>query len=186
MRSERVFGAGFVHQAEWMTAHGQPYGWYVERMWIPFTMLSSAHVREALAGGESFRGKTIINEFLPSERLGRLLIKRFRIPGMRRLRLGMLDRFRAEHFGRRPAFVTYDTGASLYQYLRYARGYEFAALPWSQSEEDVNHFHGVTRLLLNRRDRHGAALADISQEIARRLRDEYGVEVPAGEAGALR
>lgn len=180
LASDEVFGAGFVHQGGWMTSHKQPYGWYVERMWIPFTLLSVAHVRDALAHGQSFLAQTVINEFLPSQTLARLLIKRFRIPGLRRVRLAPLDRFRGQYFGQRPAFVAFDTGATLYQHLRYARGYRFEALPWQMNDEDLTHFHGVTRLLLNRRDRHGAGLADISAAVAQRLRDVYALDVPAG------
>lgn len=170
----RAMGSGSIQRGVWMTAQRQPFAWYEERPWVPLTLLDVAAMREALASGLSFRARVELNEFPPSPLISRLLIKRFRVPLARRLRLAWLDVFRRDFGGRKPAYVMYDTAAEIYQHLL-GRGYTFADLSAAFDPLPVRHYHGVTRLLLNARDHNGASLAQIAPEIDARLRDEYGV-----------
>jgi hypothetical protein len=177
--ARNVFGSGFVHEGGWMTAHKTPYGYYEERVWVPLTLLKVSLVREALEYGRSFISRTVLNDFPPSLFISRLLVKRFRIPVIRNTKLAFLDSFRHEFHGLKPSFITYDTGAELYQYLRYEQGYDYVGFPWRLNQRYVTHFHGVTRLLLNKRDNNGAKIDDITTQIERRLRELYGITVAA-------
>src|SRR5262249_46850572 len=112
----------------------------------------------------------------PSLFISRMLVKRFRIPVARNLKLSWLNMFKREFHGIKPSFMQYDTGAGLYQYLK-ARQYRFMGLPMRLSKHYTTHFHGVTRLLLNKRDTNGVALANITDQVAHRLHDEYGMSI---------
>ena len=78
---EAAFGAGFTHGPcpvnanDWISGVA---GRYEERMWIPFSLLNVAKVREALNLGHSFRGKTIYNILPQYPRLSKFLFKRCR------------------------------------------------------------------------------------------------------------
>jgi glycosyltransferase involved in cell wall biosynthesis len=171
--AKRVFGSGFAHGGEWMTMHKQPFGFYEQRPWIPLVMLDVALIREALDQQVSFLPRTVHNDFPPSPFISRMLIKRFRIPVLRNMRLGVLDIFRHDFHGIKPSFIQYDTGADMYQYLVHTKHYKFIGFPWRLNERYATHFHGVTRLLLNRRDRNGTKLEYITDVVARRLHENY-------------
>lgn len=173
LADDRVFGAGFVHGPTWLSTHPD-IGWYEERPWIPLTMLRTAHVRQALAAGRSFRDRTAYNDVAVSPRLSRLLALRFRFGRTRQWRLRGLDWAKGRHRGQRPCYVYLDTGADVFLHLRYDLGYLFAGHPAELSAPWASHFHGVTRLLLDPSDRHGTDLADALAVIDRRLADEYG------------
>jgi glycosyltransferase involved in cell wall biosynthesis len=177
----RAFGSGVVHSGSWMTTHNMPHAYYEERMWIPLTLLNVELVRAALQHGQSFLPRGVFNDFPPSTFLSRLLVKRFRIPVVRNLKLSWLDTFKRDFHGIKPSFVQYDTGALLYHYLK-TQQYEFMGLPFWVGQRYTTHFHGLTRLLLNKRDTNGVKLDSIVEQVARRLRDEYGMSV---EAAAL-
>src|SRR5215207_9447283 len=179
----RAFGSGIVHAGSWMTAHKMPHAYYEERMWIPLTLLNVQLVRAALQRGVSFMPRGIFNDFPPSTFISRMLVKRFRIPLARNLKLSWLDLFKRDFHGIKPSFMQYDTGAELYQYLKNQQ-YAFMGLPWRVGERYATHFHGVTRLLLNKRDTNGVEIAGIAEQVARRLRDEYGMSVEAAPAPA--
>ena len=115
--------------------------------------------------------------------ISRMLVKRFRIPVARNLKLSWLNVFKREFHGSKPSFIQYDTGAELYQYLK-TQQYAFMGLPMRLSQHYATHFHGVTRLLLNKRDTNGVELASIAEQVARRLHDEYGMSVEAAAAPA--
>ncbi len=48
----------------------------------------------------------------------------------------------------------------------------------------TTHFHGVTRLLLNKRDTNGVKLDSIVEQVTRRLWDVYGISVEAATSTA--
>jgi glycosyltransferase involved in cell wall biosynthesis len=179
----RAFGSGVVHSGSWMTAHNMPHAYYEERMWIPLTLLNVPIVRAALQSGQSFMPRAVFNDFPPSEFLSRLLVKRFRIPLARNLKLAWLNSFKRDFHGLKPSFVQYDTGAALYQYLN-TQSYEFMGLPWPVGQRYTTHFHGLTRLLLNKRDTNGVKLDSIVDQVARRLWDVYGIVVEPATASA--
>ena len=162
-----------------MTAHNMPYAYYEERMWIPLTLLKVQIVRAALQSGLSFLPHTVFNDFPPSKFISRLLVKRFRIPVARNLKLSWLNMFKRDFHGIKPSFVQYDTGAALYHYLKTQQQYEFMGLPLWVGQRYTTHFHGLTRLLLNKRDTNGVKLDSIVEQVTRRLWDAYGMSVDA-------
>ena len=169
----RAFGSGVVHAGTWMTAHRMPHAYYEERMWIPLTLLKVPIIQAALQEGLSFLPRGVFNDFPPSTFISRMLVKRFRIPLARNLKLSWLNLFKRDFHGIKPSFVQYDTGAELYQYLK--KEYRFMGLPMEVSQRYTTHFHGVTRLLLNKHDTNGVELGSITEQVARRLRDAYGM-----------
>jgi glycosyltransferase involved in cell wall biosynthesis len=175
----RAFGSGVVHPGSWMTAHNMPHAYYEERMWIPLTLLNVQIVRMALQRGQSFLPGSVFNDFPPSEFISRLLVKRFRIPVARNLKLSWLNMFKRDFHGIKPSFVQYDTGATLYHYLKTQQQYEFMGLPLWVGQRYTTHFHGLTRLLLNKRDTNGVKLDSIVDQVTRRLWDAYGISVDA-------
>jgi len=179
----RAFGSGIVHSGGWMTAINMPHAYYEERMWIPLTLLKVPIIRAALQRRVSFMPRGVFNDFPPSPFISRMLVKRFRIPLARNLKLSWLNIFKREFHGIKPSFMQYDTGAELYQYLK-TQQYEFMGLPIWLSQRYATHFHGVTRLLLNKHDSNGVELASITEQVAHRLHDEYGISVEAAAAPA--
>jgi len=170
-----VDGCGFVHDGAWMTGLNAPYGWYVERFWIPFLALKAATVQQDLAAGLSFIDRRVPNDLPHWERLSRVLMFRYRAPWLRRLRLGFLEPFRKEYFGHKPSFLYYDTGAALYQSLFKEGQATFSGLPWALNEQCLIHFHGVSRSGLNWFDYNSTRVRDIRCYVTQRLRAEYGI-----------
>jgi hypothetical protein len=171
----KVFGCGFVHGPRWM--HDHPgVGYYQERMWIPLTLLKTSRVREALGIGLSFIDRTILNDFAPSRLISRLLAARFKLSALRDTKLSWLNPFKNTYNGHRPSTVYCDTGADVYQYLKYQRGQEFAGFPAEFHERYAFHFHGATRRTLDSSDlnslQHGP-----TDVVPQRLADGYGVRV---------
>jgi hypothetical protein len=106
-------------------------------------------VRTALAEGASFKHALVLNDVPRVPALSNLLFRRFRFRFFRRRPLRVLDLLRREYEGQKPAYVFYDTGASIHEVLA-KKGLSFgdvgAAIPtWS-----VRHLHGVTRNRLNK------------------------------------
>jgi len=153
--SNRLYGSGFLHPAQWLEHHyftnlpiAPGIGYYVERMWIPFTLLRVGPVVEALRLGKSFMHRLVLNEAARFPMLSNLLWRRFRMEIFRRHRLSWLDLWRKPINDEKPCYVSYDTGADLHAFLTKDRGFQFggieaAAVPWS-----VTHFSGITRSVL--------------------------------------
>ena len=145
-----AYGAGFLQGPAWLgMEHGLPAftGYYAERMWIPCVLFRTAAIKRMLDAGLSFMNRRPFFEIASCPRLSRVLGYRYRVRGLRRLRLpNMRNGSRADrptYDGRYPAFVEYDTGADLHHELR-RRGQSFAALPVERWSE-LHHYHGVTR-----------------------------------------
>jgi hypothetical protein len=193
-----AYGAGFLHGPTWMGAERglhEHAGYYVERMWIPFTLLRTQLVRRARERGHSFATARPFIDLPRHPRLARLLGYRYRVRGLKRLRLPFpqsdlpaLPSAANVPNEPRPSFVEFDTGALLHLALR-AQGHRFAALPDDKWGE-VRHYHGVTRAALTNRLRRAIeairlATPDaltpersIDTEVKRRLADRYGVRAP--------
>jgi hypothetical protein len=175
IEQNHVFGAGFTHGPCWL--HDNPgVGYYQERMWIPITLLKTACVRQALEAGHSFSAMVRNNDFFPSRLVSNRLAKRFNNPRTRSLRLSWLDAFKTSYYGQKPCYLFYDTGASVFQHLKYQMGLHFAGFPAEVQMGDVTHFHGVTRAVLNPDDPIATSMAEISGTIRERLRSEYGFD----------
>ena len=176
-----AYGSGFLHRGEWLGSNHLvdcDVGYYAPRMWIPCVMLAVEPVRAALAAGETFSAHAVGNEIPQLPWLSNLLYLRFRVPGLRRLRFEGLHRLRRTHFGERPHYVYYDTGAALHDYLTQRRHLPFADLGTDLWPLSVRHYHGVTRRRLSRRMRNAADLERTRQEAVERIETIYGVAVP--------
>jgi len=176
-----AYGSGFLHRGQWLGANhlvGGEVGYYAPRMWIPCVLLAVAPVSAALAAGASFRAHVVCNEVPQLPPLARLLYWRFRVPGLRRLALQRLEPLRRTHFGVRPHYVYYDTGASMHEWLTMHGRLEYADLGDARWPLAVRHAHGVTRRRLMRFMRNAAEVEATRREAVERLEKIYGVPVP--------
>jgi hypothetical protein len=184
---DRVFGCGFTHGPCWLTHH-VGIGFYQERIWMPLAMLKVSRIREALAAGNSLMSRVIFNDCRFSRWLSDQLGKRFQHPSRRNWRLSWLDWMKGTYYGEKPCYLFCDTGADVYQYLKYRKGLFFAGFP-AEVQTYVTHYHGVTRLQLDANDTVGVRLDDIAATVEERLRDVYGfswtAEALAPQEGAL-
>lgn len=185
--SPLVYGGGFLHQAHWRDRHyfgAEPIesgiGYYMERPWIPFALFRTDPVRTALDAARTFMHRLVLNDIPQSAFLSRLLWRRYRLSFFRRHRLSMLDLFRRRIDGKKPSWISYDTGADLHEYLTKQRGMRFESVsadfvPWS-----VTHFSGITRGSLHAGATDDAAkLDDVESLVRARLLREYGIDVNA-------
>jgi glycosyltransferase involved in cell wall biosynthesis len=170
---EILFGAGFSHGPCWLHDH-VGFGYYQERMWIPLTLLKPALVREALRSGFSFIDRAVWNDFAPSRLISRILGLRFRIPLLKKVHLSWLNPFKRTYYGQKPSYVYYDTGADIFQHLKYDRGMFFAGIPGEIHRLFVTHFHGITRKTLDP-DIVNAQQNGGMREVLDRLKTVYGV-----------
>lgn len=176
-----TYGSGFLHRGQWLSANhlvAGEIGYYAPRMWIPCVLLAVEPIRAALAAGLSFAASVRCNEVPQLPWLARLLYLRFRVPGIARMRLDWLGGTRNRHFGQRPHYVYYDTGAELHQRLVEDRGLAFAALPDGIWPLAVSHCHGVTRRKLGWRMRNAADVDGTRREAVKRIESIYGIAVP--------
>lgn len=180
---ESTFGSGFINGPGWLTDQVgllEHNAYYQERPWMPLTMLKVAMVLEALRAGRSFKVKFIYNDFAPSYRISHFLAKlRLRVPRLRRHRFAWLDPFKRSFYGLKPSVVCCDTGAEIYQYLKYEREYLFVGLPEQFHPRYVTHFFGVTRAALASSERHGSgtSIEESRLRAARRLEEAYGFQM---------
>ena len=176
-----AYGSGFLHRGQWLGANhlvGGNVGYYAPRMWIPCVLLAVAPVRAALEAGASFRARVVCNEVPQIPPLARLLYWRFRVPGLRRVTLRSLEPLRRTHFGVRPHYVYYDTGASLHERLTMRDRHDYADLGDERWPLAVRHAHGVTRRRLSRFMRNAADVDATRGEAVERVEKIYGVSVP--------
>ena len=182
MKDPRFFGAGFTHGPEWLTKtqtgldHTR-LGLYQERMWIPLCMLNTVKLRQALADGFSFIDRIQYNDLPQFPRLSKRLFNRFHNKKLANTRLRFLDPFRRTYYNSKPSYIHCDTGADIFQHLRYTLDYLFAGLPAHMHGKYVSHFHGVTRKVLDPKDFNSTSLDSIMDCIFTRLREEYGIAV---------
>jgi hypothetical protein len=165
-----VFGCGFLNGPGWLNnaVFGVLQGaLFAERPWMPLTLLKTAPVRDALAAGRSFTALRYNNEYSILPRFARNLMLRTGIRGPAPLRRNF------NHS--RPSLVWYDTGAQVFEYLRYEKQLYFAGLPELAHKRFVTHFFGVTRNVLNPADTHGAGnFSRVERAVRERLRTGYG------------
>ena len=91
----------------------------------------------------------------------------------RRLRLPLPDLLRVAYNGMHPEIVYYDTGAEVYEELRFHREQLFVGMPAHLHERYVTHFSGVSRHVVQGG---GTAVATIAGTVIERLRTRYGVD----------
>jgi len=146
-----VFGCGFLNGPGWLNdpIFGELEGaLFHERPWMPLTFLKVPLVQEALNHGKSFAA--------------------FRFDNKSGLTF----------YGSKPEVVYYDTGAQIFEYLRYGKCMYFASLPEPAHPRFVTHFFGITRNVRNPQDTHGGGgLSKIRDIVRKRLMEVYGEEV---------
>ena len=172
-----VFGCGFTHGPCWLAQH-PGVGYYQERMWIPLTMLKVLPVRQAVEKGYSFLAKTLYNDFAASQLISRFLGLRFRFPLSRNWKLTWLNIFKERYAGLKPSYVYSDTGALLYQHLKYSQGLFYIGFPVEIQGQYVNHYHGITRAILNPAELHATSVTSLGDQVEERLRSIYDFEMP--------
>lgn len=182
-----TYGSGFLHASEWLAAHdrGEQRGLYAPRMWIPCVMLDVAAVRSALDAGVSFRQRVICNELPQVPWLARLLDLRLRLPGLHRVALDGLRRWRHDYGGHRLHYVYCDTGADIHAHLVQQRGLAYADLGAGWWPTAVAHYHGVTRHKLRRWMRNAADVDASRAAATARIAEAYGIALlppPPGSA----
>jgi hypothetical protein len=176
-----IFGCGFINGPEWLTdkvfqGTELENALFHERPWIPLTLFKVAPVREAISLGKSFADFNLDNEYSLLPVLARL---RSRYGLLRKILKRGPAKLRCSFHGLKPSVVYYDTGAQIFEYLRYEKHLFFAGLPEPVHTRFVTHFFGITRNTLNPTDTHGGGgLAKISNHVRHRLLDVYGEEVP--------
>jgi len=180
LEDERVYGAGYLQRGKWLKTH---YGtdqraesgiaFYMTRPWIPFALLRVGPIRETLAAGASFMHRLVLNDFPQIPAIGRLLWHRFRIPGLRQIRLRSLDSFRCEYEGHKPSYVFFDTGAQIHQVLT-QRGFLFGDVGPDIPYWSVRHFHGVTRDVIHGPTRDARSASAVEPIVLDKLK-EYGI-----------
>ncbi len=183
IHDELTFGCGFVHGPYWLT-NEFPYipsgmSLYQERPYVPLTMLKTSLVLEALGSGYSFVIRSIWNDFAPSKRVSLFLHRRFHHAPVRHNKLTWLNLFKESYYGHKPSLVFCDTGADLYQFLKYKRGYEFVGYPQRFLERYANHFEGITRKLLDPNDHNATSFDSIKLQVQQRLADIYCISMEA-------
>jgi hypothetical protein len=173
---ERTFGCGFIDGPGFLVAekgflHN---AYYAERPWIPLAMLKTALVKEALADGCSFVDKVVFNDFVSRGLLTKVMRRaRQSLPLLARLGVDVPGALRTAHNGWRPEIVYYDTGAEVYQHLRFKKEQLFVGMPAHFAPRYATHFSGVSRHVVQGG---GTALHTIAPTVIERLRSGYGVD----------
>jgi len=194
---DRVFGAGFTQGP-----HVAPDHWplpagtvlYMERPWVPCTMLKVAPVKSALAAGRTLVPRFVPNDLGAGRRASKFLAARWGPPWMvhskkfnalpaplraraRTWRLDRLTPLRSAYYHvLRPSLAFYDTAADAYEHLRFERGLLYAGIPFELAADRVHHYEGVSRYALV-----GAMVDDTSPDAIRseligHLRARYGYD----------
>ena len=183
LRAKNVYGAGYFQKGGWLETHygteeplATGIGYYKSRPWIPFAMFRVEPLRMVLASSASFRHALAFNDVPQLPVLSRLLYRRFRVCFFRHRPLRVLNVFRREYEGQRPAYVFFDTGAQIHEVLS-ARGMSFGDVgpgvpPWS-----LKHLQGVTRDLLQGPSSDARNAAESESSVLEKLRNEYALKV---------
>lgn len=152
---KEIFGSGFLNGPEILTDPAFMgtrlwQGLYYERPYMPVTLMKCSYVREALADGVSFAADERNNEFSKFPRLWQRVCRKTFHTLKIKIPLSFSDKF----FESRPRTVYFDTGAKMYQYLRYSKYLFFHNMPACVHPEYVNHFWGVTRKAMDTNEHH--------------------------------
>ena len=159
------------HPFRLITAPRRPHGAVLD--WIFQTVEADGIIRETLAAGASFMHRLVLNDFPQIPAIGRLLWHRFRIPGLRQIRLRSLDSFRCEYEGHKPSYVFFDTGAQIHQVLT-QRGFLFGDVGPEIPYWSVRHLHGVTRDVIHGPTRDARSASAVEPIVLDKLK-EYGI-----------
>jgi hypothetical protein len=170
----RTFGCGFIDGPGFLVAEpGLLHNaYYAERPWMPLVMLKVERVRQALAAGATFADKVVFNDFVTDGLLTRVARRaRESVPILGRLRVPGALRTTYNSF--RPEIVFYDTGAALYEQLRFRQEELFVGMPAHFAPRYATHFSGVSRHVVQGG---GTPIEVIADAVRERLRAVYAVE----------
>jgi len=165
---DNTFGAGFIH-GPLKRVKNQKNAHYIERMWIPFTLLNVEKVKFALNNKLSFNIRYKFNDFPISQYISKRIYK---VLLKLNFDIAILNIFRKKYGSQRPSLVLYDTGADIYQFLKDSK-YFYWGLNSAAYSLFVNHFDGITRNLLDKSDFTGLNLSSVDEIITKRLIEEY-------------
>jgi hypothetical protein len=130
-------------------------------------------ILEALDAGCSFAAKKVYNDFPLLPLIARLAYYRLFFVFFQEHDMPIFAPFRRRYNDyHKPSMVYYDTGAEVYMYLKYKCGYDFIGLPEKYHGRYFNHYHGITRKMLNKKDANSSEYKP--DEIEKRLVDVYG------------
>jgi hypothetical protein len=195
----RVFGAGFTQGPHLAPEHWpQPAGTvlYMERPWVPCTMLRVSHVMEALAAGRTFVPQFVPNDVGAGRRASNFLAARWgppwaphskkfnALPAVLReraksWRLDRLAPLRSSYYRVvRPSMAFYDTAADVHEHLRFERGLLYAGIPYELGTDRVHHYEGVSRYVLVGAMVDDTSPDDIHHELVDHLQTRYGYTWP--------
>jgi glycosyltransferase involved in cell wall biosynthesis len=173
----QTFGCGFIDGPGFLVAergflHN---AYYHERPWMPLAMFDVTAVREALAQGCSFVDKVVFNDFVSRGFLTKVMRRAHEtLPVLKRIGVDVPEALRTTYNGWRPEIVYYDTGAAVYEHLKFRRERLFVGIPARFHERYVTHFSGVSRHVVQGG---GTAIDTIAATVIERLRVRYGVDV---------
>jgi len=163
--SSYVFGAGFTNGPGILDAkefEGTPIfnGLYFERPWMPLVYLKTSLILEALNNGLSFTEITCKRTSI----FTRLWSRKTKLYSLKYHRQ-LLDQYN---------LIFYDTGAMIYDYLRYRKHYFFASIPEPLHHLHTKHFFGTTRKVVSENDsNNGGGNMEIQEEVRLRLFEKY-------------
>jgi hypothetical protein len=173
----RIFGSGFIDgpgilSNEIFKSSGMQNALFFERPFMPIVLLKVNFIKQALNAGISFNPITVENgmTLIPG-----FLTKYFRKLGDKRESLRI---FRKRYFTIYPSKIYYDTGAKIYEYLRYNQFMFFVNLPEPCHSEYVTHFWGATRNTINPEDKlTGQFVENLDIIVSERLKNRYNEQL---------
>ena len=175
-----TFGIGFIHGPCPMSENSMraaKFLYYQERMYIPCVILKREKIMEALDAGYSFEAKDKYNDF-PVSFIARQFYRRFHFNFFQKYDFPFLKYFRRVYYDfYRPSMIYYDTGAEIYMFLKYKCSYDFIGLPVKYHNRYFNHYHGITRKVLNPDDPNSTDLQSLETVILDRLRNVYNFNI---------
>lgn len=180
IEDKAVFGCGFFNGPEWLEIPyfkqgGHTEMLYHERPWMPLVLFKVAPVLMALEAGVSFDAQHVDNEFSRVPWLARWRAKNSRLKKLLQAGPKLLRR---PFYGSFPRSIYYDTGAYIFEFLRYRKFLYFNGMSAVLHERYAHHYWGVTRMTLNSDDTHGGAgPAAIIADVRQRLSAHYGESV---------
>lgn len=178
IRSENIFGTGFTQGPSEFEAGAWEFkkeGFYEERMWIPFLMLETSKIKEAILNGNSFKLRTFYNLFPFWPKISKYLLRRFPVI----FESHLFDFLRIDYHGKKPPYTMLDTGTQIYQYLRYNKKYFFVGpnVDSGVEEDFVFHYNGMTRKQMYPDDSHNSvSVESMSDRIIDRLKQKYNFD----------
>jgi hypothetical protein len=171
-RISSFFGSGFNNEYR---KDGHPDGksniadgLYCERMWLPCTILNVKYVREALDANISFNTKVLYSEKPLFQAIARRYykFKRKYSPF-----LPKLFGFSFIYFN--PEWIFFDTGALIFQYLKYEKQYEYNGITDVLHNDYVIHKFGFTRAVISGENEQDIENTD--EFLMKRIVERYGI-----------